>query len=119
MGTKWRDTKNSPDWTDVFATLRAIEQLHSVAVFITLTTAVYDGPSGFTTIAARRVTPMGEASVLGEPVIVLSGEWPCQDHTDYASCVYSALLTLDGQLSRKLWDQLSLPFTAEEARGQA
>jgi len=35
------------------------------------------------------------------------------------SCVYSALLTIDGQLSRKLWDQLSLPFTAEEPRGQA
>lgn len=116
MGSKWAEPKHSPDWTDVFRTMRAIEELHSVTVFVTMTAGVFDGPSGCTTIAARRVTPMGEASVLGEPVIVLSGDWPCLDHTDYVCCVYSALLSLDFQLSAKLWKQLSLSLTDEAAR---
>lgn len=117
MGTKWREQQSAPDWTDIFTTLRAIEQLHSVTVFVTLTAGVFDGPNGFTTVAARRVTPMGEASVLGEPVIVLSGEWPCKDHASYVACLYSALLSLDSALSRKLWKQLQLPFTADAPGG--
>lgn len=117
MATKWGASKNKPDWTDVFQTMAAIERLHSVALFVTMTAGTFDGPSGCTTIAARNVSPMGEASVLGEPVIVLSGDWPCQDHTDFASCVYAALLTLDGQLSAKLWEQLKLPLAVQERGG--
>lgn len=113
MGTKWHEPKNSPDWTDIFTLMKAIEGLHSVTVFVTLTSGVFDGPSGYTTICARRTAPHGEASVLGEPVIVSSGEWPCPNHKEYAACLYGALLDMDSMLSRKLWDQLSLPFTAD------
>lgn len=88
--------------------VRAIEELHSVTVFITLTAAITNGPGGFTTVCARHEAKRGQASVLGEPVIVLSGEWPCKDHKDYASCVYASLYELDSQLSAKLWHQLSL-----------
>ncbi len=112
-GTKWRESKNSPDWTDIFTLMRAIEGLHSVTVFITLSSSIFDGPSGFTTIAAHKTARQGEASVLGEPAIISSGEWPCPNHRDYAACVYAALLELDGVISKKLWEQINLPFTAE------
>jgi len=112
-GTKWRETKNSPDWTDVFTVMKAIEGLHSVTVMITLTAGVFDGPTGFTTICARHTAEVGSASVLGEPVLVSCGEWPCPHHRDYVSCLYSALLDLDSQLSTKVWEQMKLPFTAE------
>lgn len=112
MGTKWRDAQNKPDWTDIFTVMRAIEGLHSVTVFVTLTAGVFDGPSGFITIFAQHTSAMGEASVLGEPVMCSCGEWPCKDHKDFATCLYGALLELDSQLSSKLWAQSTLPFTA-------
>jgi len=112
MGTKWRETKNSPDWIDVFATQRALEALHSVIVYITMTAAVFDGPGGCITIAAIRSSRHGDASVLGEPVICISGDWPCKEHADVQSCVYSGLLSMDSALSRNLWGQMDLPFTA-------
>jgi len=93
--------------------MRAMEEMHSVTVLITLSSAVFDGPGGFTTIAAQKTSPMGEACVLGEPVIVSCGEWPCPHHKDYVACLYSALLEVDGRLSSKLWEQLKQPFTAE------
>jgi len=113
MGSKWREPKNTPDWTDTFTIMRAIEGLHSVTVFVTLTAGTYDGPTGYTTICAQRTAKQGEASVLGEPVLVLSGEWPCPNHKEYVACLYAALLELDSKLSSKLWAQLELPFTAE------
>jgi len=113
MGTKWREPKNSPDWTDVFTLMRAIEGLHSVTVFITLTAGTYDGVTGYTTIFAQHTAPMGEASVLGEPVAVLAGEWPCPQHKDYVACLYSALMEMDSKLSSKMWKQATLPFTAQ------
>jgi hypothetical protein len=116
MGTKWREPKNGPDWTDVFTTMRAIEDFHSVTLFVTLTAAVYDGPSGYTTIAARHTAKVGEASVLGEAVIVCSGEWPCREHRDYASCLFAALLKMDSELSSKVWGQLKLPLAVEPPR---
>lgn len=109
MGTKWRGSLNSPDWTDIFITMRAIEVLHSVTLFVTMTAGVYEGPSGYTTLFAQRTEKVGEASVLGEPAIVSSGEWPCPSHKDYAACLYAALLEMDSQLSSKLWTQLQLP----------
>lgn len=108
MGSKWREPNNSPDWTDIFTLIRAVEVLHSVTVFVTLTAGVYDGPVGFTTIFAQHTAKQGEASVLGEPVLCSSGEWPCQNHRDYASCVYAALLEIDSQLSSKVWKQNTL-----------
>lgn len=113
MASKWRAPQNSPDWTDIFTTMKAIEALHSVTVTVSLTAGVFDGPSGFTTIAALHSAASGEASVLGEPVLVMCGEWPCPEHQDYASCLYAALLTMDGKLSSKVWQQMKLPFTAE------
>jgi len=112
-GTKWREPNFTPDWTDIFGVMMAMEAMHSVTVLITFSCAVYDGPGGFTTIAARKTLPIGEASVLGEPVIVSCGEWPCPHHKDYVACLYAALLEMDGKLSAKLWEQLELPFTAE------
>src|SRR6266508_4147073 len=70
-GTKWRESKNSPDWTDIFTLMRAIEGLHSVTVFITLSSSIFDGPSGFTTIAAHKTARQGEASVLGSRLLSL------------------------------------------------
>jgi len=112
-GSKWREPNHSPDWTDIFSVIRAMEAMHSVTVFITLSSAVYDGSGGFTTISAHKMSRVGEASVLGEPAIISSGEWPCPHHRDYAACLYAALLEMDGLLSRKLWEQIQLPFTAE------
>jgi len=111
-GTKWREPRNSPDWTDIFSLIRALEELHSVVVFVTLSTAVFEGPGGYTTIAAHKVATKGSASVLGEPAIISSGDWPCPHHSDYAACLYAALLEMDSVLSQKLWEQLNLPFTA-------
>jgi len=112
-GSRWREPNHSPDWTDIFAVIRAMEALHSVTVFVTLSSAVFDGPAGFTTIAVHRTAKSGEASVLGEPAIISSGEWPCPHHRGYAACLYAALLEMDGMLSLKVWEQLNLPFTAE------
>lgn len=112
MGNKWREPSHSPDWTDIFTLMKAIEDLHSVTVFVTMTAGVFDGPTGFTTMCAQKTAKRGEASVLGEPVIVLCGEWPCPHHRDYVACLYAALLDLDSKLSAKLWEQLDMPFTA-------
>lgn len=113
MSTKWREPQSGPDWTDIFTTIHAMEALHSVTVFITMTAGVFDGPSGYITLAARKEDKVGEASVLGAPVIVSCGEWPCPNHKDFAACLYAALLEMDGQLSSKLWQQMQLPFTGE------
>ncbi len=112
MGTKWREQSSSPDWTDVFTLMKAVEGLHSVTVFVTLTAGIYDGVAGYTTIFAQHTAKSGEASVLGEPVAILCGEWPCPSHKDYAACLYSALLEMDSRLSSKVWEQSTLPFTA-------
>lgn len=112
MGTSWRNPQNAPDWTDIFTVIRAIEALHSVTLFVTLTAGTFDGPSGYTTVCARNTSEVGKASVLGEPVFILSGEWPCPHHKDYAACLYAALLEMDSQLSSKLWKQATMPFTA-------
>jgi hypothetical protein len=112
-GTKWREPKSMPDWTDIAGLLRAIETLHCVTVMVTLTPGIFEGPSMYTTIAAFHAAKVGEASVLGEPCLVLCGEWPCPDHKDYCACLMSALYTLDSKLSSKLWEQIKLPFTAE------
>jgi hypothetical protein len=113
MGTKWRNSHNSPDWTDIFTLMRGIEALHSVTVFVTLTAGTYDGVTGYTTIFAHHTAKSGEASVLGEPVAILAGEWPCPHHRDYVSCLYSALMEMDSKLSAEVWKQSTMPFTAE------
>ena len=115
MGVKWGETKSSPDWTDVFTTMKAIEDLHGVQLMVTLTAGIFDGPAGFTTIAAMKVAKRGEASVLGEPVLALCGEWPCPTHRDYVACLYAALLSIDSRLGSKLWEQMQMPFTADGA----
>lgn len=111
MGSKWVASSPGPDWTDVMITMKAIEVLHSVSLALTITPTAFDGPSGFITLSARKVTPHGEASVLGEPIITSCGEWPCRDHKELTACVYAALLTFDYQLSSKVWEQKKLAFT--------
>lgn len=91
--------------------MKAIETLHSVMVTITLGAGVFDGPSTFTTIAACRVPK--QASVLGEAVLALSAEWPCKEHRRLEDCIFAGLYQLDAALSKKLWEQLPLPFTAK------
>jgi hypothetical protein len=108
---KWQGSQNKPDWTDVFVMMRAVEAMHGVVVTLCLTPGAFDGPSGFTTLAAYHVPQ--EASVMGQPVIAMSGEYPCHAHKDLVSCVYAGLYELDTLLGRKLWKQMQLPFTGE------
>jgi len=108
MGAKqWRVVSDGPDWTDVLITMKVIENCHSVLVGFTLVTGVYGGPAGMLTVSARSVSQ--DASVLGSYTAAISGEWPCPDHKDLATCVYAGLLSLDMELSKKVWDQKTLP----------
>lgn len=108
--SKWQGQQNGPDWTDVMLTLKAVEKLHGVLVTITLGGNVFDGPGGYTCIAALRVP--AEANVLGEPVVALSAEWPCSEHRDLVACVFAGLYELDSVLSKKLWEQNELGLQA-------
>lgn len=113
MGTKWGAQQYSPDWTDVMVAMKAVEELHQVTLIVSTTTGVFGGPSGYTTLSAHARSKTGEASILGSPVIALSGEWPCKDHKDFYACLLSAVYSIDSALSSKVWEQKKLPFTAE------
>jgi hypothetical protein len=52
-------------------------------------------------------------SVMGAPVVDLSGEWPCPDHKQVEHCLFAGLMKMDDVLTKKLWHQNKLPFTAE------
>jgi len=110
--SEWPAPQNKPDWTDVICLMKAIESLHSVVVTLCVTPGAYDGPAAFTTLAAYHVPE--EASVLGQAILAMSGEFPCPEHKDLCTCVFSGLYRLDELLSRKLWQQSNLPFTREE-----
>ena len=105
---RWRDASSGPDWTDVLITMKAIENCHSVLVGFTLVTGAYDGPAGMLTVSARSVSQ--DASVLGSYTAAISGQWPCPDHKDLVTCVYAGLLSLDMELSKKVWNQKTLPL---------
>lgn len=89
--------------------MQAIESMHGVLVTVGFAAGNFTGPVGYCTIAAMRVEK--DASVLGSPIVALSGEWPCPEHRDIVSCVFGGLHALDAELSRKLWKQSELPST--------
>ena len=107
MGAKsWEKQPSGPDWTDVFILMKAIEGIHGVLVTVTLASTVFEGPSGLSTIAAMRVDK--DASVLGQPIVALSAEWPCKVHKDLVNCVFDGLYHLDRELDDKLVEQKRL-----------
>jgi len=106
---QWAVSSNGPDWTDIAATMKAVEGFHSVLITFSIGTGVYDGPALFGTVSACSM-PV-EGSVLGQPIMAIALEYPCKDHKDLTACVYAALLQLDFMLTEKVWDQLKLPFT--------
>jgi hypothetical protein len=112
MGSKqWQKSQNGPDWMDIRTTMEAIGLLHRVNVVLTLTPGAHTGSPftwHFTCVAMDT-----DASVMGQCVVDLSGEWPCKDHADLSHCLYAGLLSLDYSLSSKVWQQNKLPFTAE------
>jgi len=112
MGDKsWRATSPGPDWMDLTATMRAIETLHSVSVMVGL--HCYPGSAGGAMWHITALYVGKDASLLGACVAALSGEWPCKDHRQVEHCLYAGLIRLDHELSQKVWEQNSLPFTAE------
>ena len=108
---QWPKSQNKPDWTDVIVMMRALETLHNVVITWCLTPGGYAGPSAFSTLAAYHVPQ--EASVMGQAILAMSGEFPCKEHADLASCVYAGLYQMDSALSSKLWYQMQVPFTPE------
>lgn len=111
MGAKrWTASSEGPDWVDVAISMREIEHLHGVLLTFTLGLGVFDGPSMLGTIAALRCP--SEGNIMGEPILALGVEFPCKDHKTLESCVYHGLYEIDYLLARKVWKQLSLPFTA-------
>jgi hypothetical protein len=111
VANQWQNSLNGPDWTDVLVFMKAIENLHSVSVVISIVPTVYDGPSGMLTISARQLGK--DASVLGSYVAALSGEWPCREHANMTDCIFAGLYQIDHQLSVKVWKQNILPGTGE------
>ena len=112
MGAKqWRGSQSKPDWTDVIVMMRALEGMHHIVITWCLTPGGYDGPSAYSTLAAYHVPQ--EASVMGQAILAMSGEYPCHVHEDLASCVYAGLYEMDAQLSKEVWKQMRLPFTEE------
>lgn len=112
--SKWREPQYSPDWTDVMLAIKAVEELHQVILIVSMSTGVFQGPSGYTTLSAFKEEKRGTASILGSPILALSGEWPCKDHKDFYACLLSAVYSMDSALSSKVWKQNILPFTADE-----
>lgn len=104
----WQELPSGPDWTDVILLMKALENLHSVLVTITIGATVHDGPGGYTCIAALHQPE--EASVLGQPIVALSAEWPCREHKELVGCLFAGLYELDSMLSKKLWDQNTMPL---------
>lgn len=107
---QWQGSSNGPDWTDCLMLMKAMEALHGVVVTVTMSADAFDGPGGYTTIAALRMER--NASLLGSPVAALSAAWPCPEHKDLVICVFAGLYALDTQLAEKVWKQNKLPFTA-------
>lgn len=102
---------DGPSFVDIFTTIKEIEKWHHVVIFVTLSAGAFNGPCGFATISAMRTAEIGEASVLGEPILALSGEWPCNRHNDLQGCLYAGLLEVDHLLTGKVWEQKIIPFT--------
>lgn len=115
MGNKkWDASRNSPDWTDVMALCKAIESLHGVSVALVLQSGVFSGPAVEWSILCLHQG--GDANVMGQAVLGLSGEWPCPEHATLEACLFGGLYTADSKLSSELWQQSKLPFTEQLLR---
>lgn len=111
MGAKpWRASSDGPDWTDIAVCLREIGTTHGVVLALAILASPFEGCSLRWTIAATGMPR--EASVLGNPVTALSGEWPCKDHAQLTHCVYAGCLRMDAVLTEKLAKQSQMLFTA-------
>ena len=109
--SKWPVSQSKPDWTDIIALMKAIEKMHDVLVTLCVTPGGFVGPQGYITFSAYHVP--GEASVLGQAILAMSGEFPCPVHGDLATCAFAGLYQFDEELCAKLWQQSKLPFTQE------
>jgi hypothetical protein len=100
MGDKaWRASSDGPDWMDVISTLKAVEGLHGV----TVTIGLHSVP-GYGLVSMWHLTAVQadrDASVLGNSVMDLSGEYPCKDHSRVEHCLYAGLLRLDHELTKR------------------
>lgn len=111
MTKGWVGSLNTPDWTDCMIAMKAVQDLHAVILIVSVSTGVFAGPVGYTTISAFKHEKQGEASILGPPITAISGEWPCKDHKDYYACLLSAIYSVDSALSSQCWEQKNLLFT--------
>jgi len=87
----------------------ALNELHAVQCSITLKPGSSLGGSVLWTLAA--LDQPQEASVLGQRVWAMSGEWPCPEHRELTFCLFAGLFELDQQLIKEKWKNLPLPGT--------
>ena len=109
MGSrKWQESQPGPDWTDIRATMAALEAVHGVVVTICLGTGDPSGASFETHLLALGYGK--DASVLGTPCMGLSGAWPCKDHKTLEACLYAGLIKLDDAISKGAYKQSEFPI---------
>lgn len=91
---------------DVTALMAAINLMHRVSVSVLLMSGDTSGASMRVGITVARVGE--DASVMGVPVLALSGEFPCKEHTTLQACVFAGLYRIDSEISRQLYKQSEL-----------
>lgn len=104
MGSKqWEKNQPGPDWTDVSTLMSAIETMHGVGLFLTLSAG---DTSGALFEYNCLVFRSGKgASVVGNPALGLSGAWPCVEHRTLEACIFSGLYKIDALISEHLYKQ--------------
>lgn len=94
--------KYGPGPTDVEVMMRAIEQLGRGQVQLTVTPAGISATGGLSTVLSfTRATAAGGAQQ--EEVLVIH-RWPCEQHSDFWSCIYEGLWQLDHRIAQVIPD---------------
>lgn len=86
--------------------MAAIDLMHRTKCYVVLSSGDTSGGSLQTDLLV--VDPGGGASVMGTPLLGLSGAYPCKEHLTLQACVFAGLYKLDGEISRRLYKQSEL-----------
>lgn len=100
--------REGPDWADIGAFLRAIDQHHGTTTSVAI---VADG--------ALYSSALAVVVTMGAPQLVdvaqtwrqeFRGVFPCVQHRTLEGLVYNLLHRADAEAGRQLWKQNGLPF---------
>lgn len=94
--------KHGPGPTDVEVMMRALEQINRGQVQLVLTPAGISATGGLSTVLSF-LRPSVAGGPTPEEVLVIH-RWPCEQHSDFWSCIYEGLWQLDHRIAQVIPD---------------